>query len=269
MNRNSIFTWVLMILSSLVLLFILAPLAGMFIKTGGVQFLETVKDPEVQQSVWLTLWVSFAATFIFGLGAVPLAWLLARKEFPLKNVVQGIIDLPIVLPHTAAGIALLGFISRDSLFGKMASAIGLQLVNHPAGIALAMAFVSVPFLINAARDGFTSVPERLEKAALNLGASQARVFFTISLPLAWRSIMTGFVMMFARGMSEFGAVVIVAYHPMIAPVLIYERFNSFGLNYARPASVFFILIALLFFISLRILSSKRKEKQYNPDAETY
>jgi len=257
-----------MILSSLVLLFIIAPLAGMFIHTGGTQFLETVKDKEVQQSIWLTLWVSFAATFIFAIGAIPFSWMLARKKFPAKNFIQGIIDLPIVLPHTAAGIALLGFISRDGLLGKIASSVGIDLVNHPSGIALAMAFVSLPFLINASRDGFAAVPERLEKAALNLGASHTRVFFTISLPLAWRSITTGFVMMFARGMSEFGAVVIIAYHPMIAPVLIYDRFSSYGLNYARPASVFFILIALLFLISLRLLSIKRKEKYISTDAQT-
>jgi molybdate/tungstate transport system permease protein len=257
-----------MILSSLVLLFIIAPLAGMFIHTGGTQFLETVKDKEVQQSIWLTLWVSFAATFIFAIGAIPFSWMLARKKFPAKNIIQGIIDLPIVLPHTAAGIALLGFISRDGLLGKIASSVGIDLVNHPSGIALAMAFVSLPFLINASRDGFAAVPERLEKAALNLGASHTRVFFTISLPLAWRSITTGFVMMFARGMSEFGAVVIIAYHPMIAPVLIYDRFSSYGLNYARPASVFFILIALLFLISLRLLSIKRKEKYISTDAQT-
>lgn len=257
-----------MILSSLVLLFILAPLAGMFIHTSGAQFLETIKDREVHDSVWLTLWVSFAATFFFAAGAIPLAWIMARRKFPFKNIVQGVIDLPIVLPHTAAGIALLGFISRDGLLGKAAGIVGLDLVNHPAGIALAMAFVSIPFLINAARDGFEAVPERLEKAALNLGASQSKVFFTISLPLAWRSITTGFIMMFARGMSEFGAIVIIAYHPMVAPVLIYERFSSYGLNYARPASVFFILVALMFFIALRLLSSKRKVKQIIVDAET-
>lgn len=268
MNRKSIFSWLVMILSSLVLLFIIAPLAGMFFHTGGTQFLETVRDKEVQQSVWLTLWVSFAATLIFSFGAIPFAWSLARKKLPAKNLIQGIIDLPIVLPHTAAGIALLGFISRDGILGKAASLAGLNLVNHPAGIALAMAFVSLPFLINAARDGFEAVPERLEKAALNLGASHMKVFFTISFPLAWRSITTGFVMMFARGMSEFGAVVIIAYHPMTAPVLIYERFSSYGLNYARPASVFFILIALLFLIGLRLLSLKRKKKNINIDAQT-
>jgi molybdate/tungstate transport system permease protein len=239
----------------------------MFLHTGGTEILETVKDKEVQSSIWLTLWVSFSATFFFAVGAIPLAWLLARKRFPLKNVVQGIIDLPIVLPHTAAGIAILGFISRDGFLGKVANSVGLTLINNPAGIALAMAFVSLPFLINSARDGFAAVPERLEKAALTLGASRSRVFFTISLPLAWRSIITGFVMMFARGMSEFGAVVIIAYHPMIAPVLIYERFSSFGLKYARPASVVFIIVALIVFILLRLVSLRKKEIQISPDAE--
>lgn len=258
MNRYGPFNWILLVLSSLVLLFLVAPLIGMFLNTGAAEFLETAKDKEVQSSIWLTVWVSFAATFFFAIGAVPFAWLLARKTFPLKNIVQGLIDLPIVLPHTAAGIALLGFISRDGMLGKAASAFGLNLVNNPAGIALAMAFVSLPFLINSARDGFAAVPERLEKAALNLGASRSRVFFTISLPLAWRSIITGFVMMFARGMSEFGAVVIIAYHPMIAPVLIYDRFSSFGLKYARPSAVLFIVVALIVFTFLRLLSERKK-----------
>jgi molybdate/tungstate transport system permease protein len=267
MVKYNPFNWILLILSSLVLMFILAPLAGMFIHTGGTELLETVTDKEVQSSIWLTLWVSFAATFIFAFGAIPIAWLLARRNFPLKNIVQGIIDLPVVLPHTAAGIAILGFISRDGFLGKAADLLGLSLINNPAGIALAMAFVSIPFLINSARDGFSAVPERLEKAALSLGASRSRVFFTISMPLAWRSIMTGFIMMFARGMSEFGAVVIVAYHPMIAPVLIYERFSSFGLKYARPASVVFIVIALAVFIMLRLISVRKKEIHILPDAE--
>jgi molybdate/tungstate transport system permease protein len=269
MNRNGLFKWIFLILSALVLLFIIAPLAGMFVRTGAKEFFETAADKEVHRSIWLTLWVAFAGTFIFAIGGVPLAWLLARKKFPGKSIVQGIIDLPVVLPHTAAGIALLGFISRDGLLGKAASAVGLNLVNHPSGIALAMAFVSLPFLINSARDGFASVPERLEKAALNLGAGQTRMFFTISLPLAWRSVISGFVMMFARGMSEFGAVVIIAYHPMVAPVLIYERFSSFGLTYARPAAVLFIVVALIVFIALRLLTLKRKEKPVTPDAETF
>lgn len=269
MQIKSPFHWLLLILSSMVLLFILAPLAGLFINTSSTEFIETVNDQEVQQSIWLTLSVAFLTTLFFSMGAVPLAWLLARNNFPGKRIVQGLIDLPVVLPHSAAGIALLGFISRDGLLGKAASAIGLNLVGNPAGIALAMAFVSLSFLINSARDGFSAVPVRLEKAALNLGASPLRMFLTISLPLSWRSIASGFVMMFARGMSEFGAIVIIAYHPMTAPVLIFERFNQFGLKYARPASVVFILVALVVFILLRMISVGRAGKKEKADINSF
>jgi molybdate/tungstate transport system permease protein len=258
MKQHSLFNWVFMVLAALVLLFIIAPLAGMFLDSSFGEIFKTAVDEEVQRSIWLTLSIAFCATLFFAVGAVPLAWIMARKSFPFKKVVQGIIDLPVVLPHTAAGIALLGFISREGLLGGAAQKAGIMLVNNAAGIALAMAFVSLPFLINAARDGFAAVPERIEKAALTLGASPARIFFTVSTPLAWRSIVSGFIMMFARGMSEFGAVVIIAYHPMIAPVLIYERFNTYGINYARPASIIFILVALFFFVLFRFLATERR-----------
>lgn len=245
-------------LGGLVLLFIIAPLLSMFLATSPNEIIETSKDAEVQASIWLTIWVSALATVIFSFAAIPLSYLLARKNFILKRLVLGIIDLPIVIPHSAAGIAILGFISRDSVIGKIASQFGLNLVGNPIGIALAMAFVSIPFLVNAARDGFLGVPVRLEKAALNLGASPIRVFFTISIPLAWRNIVSGLIMMFARGMSEFGAVVIVAYHPMVTPVLIFERFGAFGLKYARPVSVIFICVSLVVFLVLRFLSREKK-----------
>ena len=244
-------------LGGLVLLFIVAPLAGMFLDTGVPEFMETARDKQVTASIRLTLWTSAMATVVFALLSVPFAYLLARRDFPLKKLVLGIVDLPVVIPHTAAGIAVLGFISRDTVVGQAASSVGLNLVGHPIGIALAMAFVSIPFLINAARDGFENVPVRLEQAAMNLGASPIRVFFSVSLPLAWRSIVSGMILMFARGMSEFGAVVIVAYHPMVTPVLIYERFGAYGLQYARPVAVLFILVSLAFFILLRILSKSK------------
>jgi molybdate/tungstate transport system permease protein len=121
--KSNLFNWILLTLSSLVLLFILAPLTGMFLHTGGSELIETAGDKEIQETIWLTLWVSFAATFFSALSAVPLAWLLARKKFPFKKVVQGIIDLPVVLPHSAAGIAVLGFISRDGFLGKIADSV--------------------------------------------------------------------------------------------------------------------------------------------------
>jgi molybdate/tungstate transport system permease protein len=226
----------------------------MFFSTPLADVMETAQDKEVLNSIWLTLGSSFGGTVFFAVLVIPLAYILARKNFIGKRIVNGIIDIPIVIPHTAAGIAVLGFVSRDTVLGKFASSLGFDFVGHPTGIALAMAFVSVPFLINAARDGFSAVPVRLEQAAYNLGASPLRVFFTISIPLAWRHILSGFILMFARGLSEFGAIVIIAYHPLTAPVMIYERFTSYGLKYAKPVAVIFILVCLAFFLLLRLLT---------------
>lgn len=245
-------------LGGLVLLFIIAPLASMAIHCSGPEFAETIKDSEVQSSIRLTLATSMAATLIFSIAAIPFAYVLARKDFPLKGLVSGIVDLPIVIPHSAAGIALFGIASRTGFLGKAAGWVGLSFVGTSAGIALAMAFVSLPFLINAARDGFAAVPVRLEKAALNLGASPLRVFLTISLPLAWRPILSGLILMWARGMSEFGAVLIIAYHPMTTPILIWQRFGQFGLAYARPVAVLFIAVCLFFFVIFRFLAKGRQ-----------
>ncbi|MFH1119551.1 MAG: ABC transporter permease [Bacteroidota bacterium] len=242
------------LLGAIVLLFIIAPLAGIVISTDLKDVAVAVSDKQVSTSIWLTVTASISATLIFALLSLPFAWLLARKKFVLKRLISGIIDLPVVIPHTAAGIALLGVISRHSPAGKLAALIGFDFIGHPSGIIIAMAFVSLPFFINSARDGFASVPERLEKAALNLGASPAKVFLTISVPLAMRQIVSGGVMMFARGMSEFGAVVIIAYHPMVAPILIFERFSSFGLQYARPVAVILIVLSVVFFLLMRLMT---------------
>jgi len=250
----NVFRLLLTFLSALVLLFIVAPLLSLILHTSPTSLTETATDKEVTASIWLTIWTSMLATTFLSIGAIPLAYLLARHNFRLKRLVSGIIDLPIVIPHSAAGIAVLSVISRDSIAGKSAESLGLTMVGSPAGIMIAMAFVSLPFLINAARDGFSDVPVRLEQAAQNLGASSLQVFFTINLPLAWKNIVSGFIMMFARGMSEFGAVIIVAYHPMITPILIFERFGAFGLKYARPIAVLFIGVCLVFFILLRYLT---------------
>ncbi|MEI6899115.1 MAG: ABC transporter permease [Bacteroidota bacterium] len=264
MKRLNSFQLLLIVLGALILLLIIAPLLGMFLKTSPQSLFDTAKEKDVRDSIWLTVWTSMAGTLLFAIAAIPLAYLLARKNFPLKRIVTGIIDLPVVIPHSAAGIAILGFVNRETWLGKLGSAIGLNFVGSPAGIIIAMSFVSIPYLINAARDGFMGVPVRLENAAMTLGASPSRVFYSISLPLAWRNIVSGLILMFAMGMSEFGAVIVVAYHPMITPVLIYERFGAFGLKYARPVAVLFILISLTVFIILRMLAKDRdSQKQDN------
>ncbi len=258
-KRIDKFDLIFSILGGAVLLFVIAPLFSMVLKTPAADLVATAAEKEVQGSIFLTLWCSMAATVLFALSAIPMAYLLARKQFRGKRLITAIIDLPIVIPHSAAGIAILGFINRDSILGHTADYFGTSFVGGEGGIMLAMAFVSIPFLLNAARNGFLSVPVRLEKAALNLGASPLRVFFTVSLPLAWRDIVSGLVLMWARGLSEFGAVVIVAYHPIVTPVMIYERFGAYGLKYARPVAVLFIAVCLILFLVLRLLAREQSD----------
>ncbi|RLC48536.1 MAG: molybdenum ABC transporter permease [Candidatus Coatesbacteria bacterium] len=244
-------------LGGVVLLLIVAPLLGIYLKSTFGDIVATARDAAVRESIWLTLWVSMVATLVVAVACIPFAYILARKDFPLKGLVSGIVDLPVIVPHSVAGIAILGVVARGSLLGSAAESMGFEIVGTPVGIGVAMAFVSVPFLINSARDGFAAVPDRLEKAALGLGASPLRMFFTVSVPLAWRAIVSGLVLMWGRGMSEFGAVMIIAYHPMTTPILIYERFSAFGLKYSRPISALFMLVCLVIFIALRILAQRR------------
>lgn len=251
-------TWwfglVLALLGSCLLLFVIAPLLGMVVATSIGELSEAAADAEVIESIKVTMLAALFATAGSAVAGIPLAYLLARKRFPGRMLVMAIIDLPIIIPHSVAGIALLMMLGHISALGGPQ---GGGITGTIAAISIAMAFVSLPFLVNAAREAFNAVPQRLERVARTLGASPARVFFTISLPLAWRGILSGMILMWARGISEFGAVVIVAYHPMTTPVLVYDRLNAHGLAYARSAAVLLILICVAVFVVLRVVSRAR------------
>jgi len=253
---NKRLTVAFVLLGLLIFLFIVIPLAKMiFSSASDAQILwETILDPEVTGAIGLTLFAALIATLVGFLLGVPLAYLLARHDFTGKKLIEGLIDVPIVVPHTAAGIALLFVFGRRFFLGQAFEMVGITFVDSMAGIVIAMLFVSIPFLIDSAKEGFKKVDVRLEKVARTLGASPWQAFFRISFPLAWRSILAGNIMMWARGISEFGAVIILAYHPMIAPVLVYERFETYGLDYARPIAVLLILVSVLVFLVLRTIA---------------
>ena len=242
------------LLGLLIFMFIVLPLAKMIFASSPAILLETLLDPEVTGAIWLSLYTALIATIIGFLLGVPLAYFLARVNFHGKRLVEGLIDVPIVVPHTAAGIALLFVFGRQFAMGKVFSFFGIEVLDSRVGIVIAMLFVSIPFLIDSAKAGFQKVDVRLEKVARTLGASPWQAFFKISLPLAWRSIMAGNIMMWARGISEFGAVIILAYHPMIAPTLVLDRFESYGLSYSRPVATILIVLCLVIFITLRTIA---------------
>ena len=237
-----------------ILLFIGVPLLKMVLSSTPAVLWRTLIESEVKDSILLTLYCALLATVVGTLLGVPLAYLLARHEFHGKRIVEGLLDIPVVVPHSAAGIALLFVFGRRFFLGRAFHAAGIDFVGEIAGIVIAMLFVSVPFLMNAAKDGFRSVDVRLENVARTLGASPWQTFLRISLPLSWRTILSGAGMMWARGISEFGAVLILTYHPTVSPILVYERFESFGLDHARPVAVLLVLVCLVAFIALRTVA---------------
>ncbi|RLE01378.1 MAG: molybdenum ABC transporter permease [Candidatus Aminicenantes bacterium] len=241
-------------LGFLLVLFVALPILRMFWGAEGDQLLEAAAQAEVRSAIFLTLRASLWATLLALFLGIPLAYLLARLDFKGKQLIEGLIDLPVVIPHTAAGIALLLVWGRHSLFTR---ATGWTMVGTEAGITLAMLFVSLPFLVNGAKEGFRLVDVRLENTARTLGATPFQAFWTVSLPLAKKSILSGAIMMWARGISEFGAVVILAYHPLTAPVLIFERFQNFGLRSATPVAVLLLLLSLLVIVFLRAVVERR------------
>lgn len=259
-------TLVFIVLGALILLFILIPLIKTAVSSSPGTLWSTLLEEEVTYSILLTIFAALIATVAGLFLGVPLAYLLARHQFRGKRFIEGLIDVPIVIPHSAAGIALLFVFGGNFLLGRFFHLLHIDFVGAVAGVVIAMMFVSIPFLIDSAKEGFKAVDPRLEKVARTLGASPWQSFFRISLPLARRSIFAGSVMMWGRGVSEFGAILILAYyvpflghHPTVAPILVADRFESFGLDYARPVAVLLIIICLVIFIALRAIAFREKK----------
>ncbi len=243
----------LALLGAVLVLFIVGPLLRLLMLATPASLSEALADRELQASLLLTLSAATAATALGLLFGVPLAYFLARKAFRGRRVVEAIIDLPVVIPHPVAGIALLLFLGRHSPVGSAFARIGIEFVSHVPGIVAGMLFVSVPILVSGAREAFRGVDPRLERVARTLGDSPALAFRRVTLPLAGRGIGAAAVLAWARAVSEFGAIVILTYNPQVASVLIYDRFTTIGLPAAVPAAVVLLAVALVVFTAVRFL----------------
>jgi molybdate/tungstate transport system permease protein len=259
LKKKLLFDLLFSFAGGLLLLFIVLPIISTMLSTTPTGFLQAFTDPEVLRSIGLTFGAAAISTALALITGVPLAYLLARRKFAGKRLVEALVNLPVVIPHTAAGVALLLVFGRYGLVGQWLTPLGVTFTDNIAGIVVAMLFVSLPYLVNLSRDAFSLVDEELERVATTDGASQWQAFWHVTLPLAWRGVLGGAVMMWARGISEFGAVVILAYHPKIVPVLVYERFEGFGLDAAQPVALLLILVALVTFILLRLVLLPRQE----------
>ena len=168
----------------------------------------------VQQIDWypviLSVRVAIIATIVVTCLGVPLTRLLARREFYGKDVLEAAITLPLVLPPSVVGYGLLMLIGKNGLLGKALADVGITLVFSWWAAVLASTAVAFPLMYQSAKAAFKSVDVNFEKVARTLGASEVRIFFTITLPLAWPGILAGLVLTFARALGEFGATLMVA-----------------------------------------------------------
>ncbi len=260
MKINQMFWIVLIFISIVLVIFITAPIAKIMVSSSPPSLIKALTDTDVVRSILLSIITSGSAALISLAVGIPFSYLLSRFNFSGKKFIESIINIPIVIPHPVIGIAILSIAGKNCWFGRFLQMLGVKIMGTVGGIVTVLTFVSIPFFINAAKEGFENVSQKLEKVSRSLGASLPYTFFHITLPLAKRSIFIGFVMSFARAISEFGAVVIVAYHPMIAPVLIYERFEAYGLEYSLPVAFWLVSISLAVFIILRILIMKSKNE---------
>jgi molybdate transport system permease protein len=161
--------------------------------------------------LWLSLRVSTAATALALVFGVPLAWLLARRRFPGRDLVAVVVVLPMVLPPTVLGYYLLILLGRQGTIGQLAESAGIgRIVFTPAAAVIAAFVASFPFLVRAAQAGFEQVDRVYEEAARTLGRSELRIAAAVTIPLAWRGIVAGLALAFARSMGEFGATLMLA-----------------------------------------------------------
>ena len=204
--------------------------------------------------LWLSIRVAAAATAITATLGVPAAWLLARRAFPGRNLVSAAVLTPLVLPPTVLGYYLLTLIGSRGPVGRVLDAWDIELAFTWRAAVLAGAVGSLPLLIRTAQAGFEAVDRRLEQAAQTLGHSEASIFWTVSVPLAWRAILAGAVLAFCRALGDFGITLMVAGNipgrTQTLPLAIYDHVQANQLDEANLLSLVSIGIVLALMLAV-------------------
>lgn len=242
--------------ASLLLLFLAGPTTLLVARGGadGIRGLAT--DAELRSALAVTALTATTATLVTVALGTPLAWALARRRMRGASVIDALLDLPLLIPHPVAGMALLIALGRESVVGGALLAFGIRVVSSPLGIVCAMIFVGAPLYVSAAREAIARVEPRYEAVARTLGDSAWQCVRRVTLPLARRGLLAGAVVTWARAVSEFGAIVILAYHPRVASVLAYDRFSAEGLSGALPVAAVLVILSVIPLVLLRALSAR-------------
>lgn len=244
-------------------LVVLIPLISVLLTLSGSTFSEfwqVVTDPQTVAAYKVSLsCAAIAATcnVVFG---ILLAWILTRYQFPLRRILDGLIELPFALPTAVAGIALTTLYSDKGWIGSLFDKIGIKISYTTAGIVIAMIFIGIPFVVRSIQPVLEKLDPQYEEAAAALGASRSRIFFQVIFPEILPAALTGFGLAFARSIGEYGSVVFIAgnipYKTQIVPLMIMNKLEQF--NYAAATSIALVMIVFAFIMlfGINLLQSK-------------
>jgi molybdate transport system permease protein len=249
-----LFTFFVALATAVALAFLLVPVAALFLQTTPTRLVQQLGHGVPRDALLVSIKTSLVAHVLVLLFGTPAAWLLARRRFPGRGAVLSLVELPLVLPPAVAGIALLAAFGRAHLLGRGLHAAGLDLAFTQAAVVLAVAFVESPFYLRGAIAAFEGVDEQLVDAARTLGASPARVFFRVALPLAAGALGAASALALARGLGEFGATIIFAGSlqgvTQTLPLAIYAQFEL-DFDSAVAMSVLFVLFGAAILLALK------------------
>jgi len=245
----------LIALAVIALAFLLLPLIGLLAETPWSSLPALLTSPAAAEALRLSIVTSLFAAFFATLLGVPLAWVLARKDFPGQRLVRGIVLLPLVLPPVVGGVTLLTAFGRRGLIGQyLYGWFGIQLPFSTAGVVIAATFVAMPFLVITVEGALRSIDTRYEQAARTLGARPRTVLFRITLPLISASLVAGIVLAWARALGEFGATITFAGNfPGVTQTLPLAVYSALEVSRDEAIALSLVLLA----ISLTVLVSLR------------
>lgn len=250
------FATALWIGAAALVVFLLLPIVALVLRAAQeTDALSAETRQTLRQALRLTLVTSLITLGIVVFFGTPLAYLLARRRFRARRLVDTLIDLPMVLPPAVAGIALLMAFGRRGVVGEPLDWLGISVGFTTAAVIMAQIFVAVPFYVRSARAGFARVSHELEEAAADLGASPARVFRSVTLPLAGPGIAAGAVLAWARAVGEFGATIMFAGNfagrTQTMPLAIYGRYVAGDLSTALILSAVLLTASMLVLLAVR------------------
>ena len=242
----------------LLILLLGLPLLALFLRAAGNSFLSDVLSSNALQALRLSLVTSLISVFTSVVVGTPLAYVLARWTFRGRSALELLVDLPVVLPPSVAGLALLIAFGRQGMVGSLIAPFGISLPFTTAAVVIAQMFVSAPLFVRSARVGFAGVDPQLEEAALVEGASQWQMFREVMVPLAGRALISGAMMTWTRALGEFGATILFAGNlpgvTQTMPLAIYLGFER-NLDVAVVLSVELVIVSTLLLILMKRLDA--------------